>query len=115
MSDDMEGKLHDPEKGEGHEEDEEEGEEEEEELERQMGEVDGEETEKLDEQMWGSDEEEEQDSEVHVVDNILTCVLALNCLKTCNIQDAQSSNLGAILNFINLLASFVFSVLGKKE
>ena len=66
MSDDLEGKLHDLEKCEDDEEDEKEGEDEEE-LDRQMGEVDEKETEKLDEQMWGSDDEEEgSDNEVRV-------------------------------------------------
>ena len=66
MSDDLEGKLHDLEKGEGDEEEEEE-ENEEEELDKQMGEVDEQDTEKLDEQMWGSDDEEGPDSEVTIM------------------------------------------------
>lgn len=63
MSDDFEGRVQDLEAA-----DQEErwnGEEErEEELDKQMGEVDGDDTDKLDEQMWGSDEEQGEEQGV---------------------------------------------------
>lgn len=56
MSDDFEGRVHDLEAAD--QEERSDGEEEkEEELDKQMGEVDGDDTDKLDEQMWGSDGE----------------------------------------------------------
>ncbi|XP_062616180.1 midasin-like, partial [Saccostrea cucullata] len=58
MSDDFEGKVHDLEAADQEERSDEEDDGKEEELDRQMGEVDGNDTEKLDDQMWGSDEEE---------------------------------------------------------
>ena len=63
MSENFDGALHDVEAGDN-EENEKSDEENEEELDvdKQMGEVDGQETEKLDEKMWGdSDDEEEQE------------------------------------------------------
>lgn len=60
MSDDIEGKLHDLEPQEGENEDDDEGDDNEEEMDKQMGDVDGPDSDKLDEQMWGSDEETEQ-------------------------------------------------------
>lgn len=59
MSDDFEGKVHDLEAADQEERSDGENEDQEDELDRQMGEVDGDDTEKLDDQMWGSDEEEE--------------------------------------------------------
>lgn len=57
MSDDFEGRVQDLEAAD--QEERSDGEEErEEELDKQMGEVDGDDTDKLDEQMWGSDEEQ---------------------------------------------------------
>ena len=65
MSDDMDGKLHDLEpQGEG-EEEEEEGDDNE--IDKQMGDVDEQGGDKLDEQMWGSDEEEEQEQDKEVI------------------------------------------------
>lgn len=56
MSDDFEGRVQDLEVAD--QEERSDGEEErEEELDKQMGEVDGDDIDKLDEQMWGSDEE----------------------------------------------------------
>ena len=63
MSENFDGALHDVEAGDN-EENEKSGEENEEEpdVDKQMGEVDGQETEKLDEKMWGdSDDDEEQE------------------------------------------------------
>lgn len=63
MSDDFEGRVHDLEAAE--QEERSDGEEEkEEELDKQMGEVDGDDTDKLDEQMWGSDEEQGEEQGV---------------------------------------------------
>uniref|UniRef100_A0A8W8MR76 Midasin n=1 Tax=Magallana gigas TaxID=29159 RepID=A0A8W8MR76_MAGGI len=60
MSDDFEGRVQDLEAAD--QEERSDGEEErEEELDKQMGEVDGDDTDKLDEQMWGSDEEQEEE------------------------------------------------------
>lgn len=57
MSDDFEGRVQDLEVAD--QEERSDGEEErEEELDKQMGEVDGDDIDKLDEQMWGSDEEQ---------------------------------------------------------
>lgn len=67
MSDNFDGALHDMEGGE--EEDDEKSEdenEEENELDKLMGEVDGQEAEKLDEKMWG-DSDDEDDQEVQLV------------------------------------------------
>ena len=67
MSENFDGALHDLEVGEDQDDEKSEDENEEEnELDKQMGEVDGQEAEKLDEKMWGdSDEEDEQ--EVYLV------------------------------------------------
>lgn len=60
MSDDFEGRVQDLEVAD--QEERSDGEEErEEELDKQMGEVDGDDIDKLDEQMWGSDEEQEEE------------------------------------------------------
>ena len=63
MSENFDGALHDLEAGEDQDDEKSEDENEEEnELDKQMGEVDGQEAEKLDEKMWGdSDEEDEQE------------------------------------------------------
>ena len=63
MSENFEGALHDVETGEeGENENSEEENEDESEVDKQMGEVDGQDTEKLDEMMWGdSDEEDEKE------------------------------------------------------
>ncbi|XP_061171072.1 midasin-like [Saccostrea echinata] len=61
MPDNFEGKVHDLEAADQEERSDEEDDGKEEELDRQMGEVDGNDTEKLDDQMWGSDEEEGED------------------------------------------------------
>ena len=59
MSEDFEGKMQDMEQGNAEEEEEEQQGEEEQEMDKQMGDLQGEgETEKLDEQLWGSDGEE---------------------------------------------------------
>ena len=62
MSENFEGALHDAETGDQEDDETSEDENEKEnELDKQMGDVDGHETEKLDEKMWGdSDDEEEQ-------------------------------------------------------
>lgn len=63
MSDDFEGRVHDLEAAD--QEERLDGEEEkEEELDKQMGEVDGDDTDKLDEQMWGSDGEQGEEQGV---------------------------------------------------
>lgn len=63
MSDDFEGRVHDLEAAD--QEERSDGEEEkEEELDKQMGEVDGDDTDKLDEQMWGSDGEQGEEQGV---------------------------------------------------
>lgn len=63
MSDDFEGRVQDLEAADKEERSD--GEEErEEELDKQMGEVDGDDTDKLDEQMWGSDEEQGEEQGV---------------------------------------------------
>lgn len=63
MSDDFEGRVHDLEAAD--QEERSDGEEEkEEELDKQMGEVDGDDTDKLDEQMWGSDVEQGEEQGV---------------------------------------------------
>lgn len=63
MSDDFEGRVQDLEAAD--QEERLDGEEErEEELDKQMGEVDGDDTDKLDEQMWGSDEEQGEEQGV---------------------------------------------------
>lgn len=63
MSDDFEVRVQDLEAAD--QEERSDGEEErEEELDKQMGEVDGDDTDKLDEQMWGSDEEQEEEQGV---------------------------------------------------
>ncbi|XP_070579649.1 LOW QUALITY PROTEIN: midasin-like [Ptychodera flava] len=62
MSDDFEGKLHDVEKTERDEGSEGESEDDENELDKQMGDV-GDENEKLDERMWGSDDEDDGDGD----------------------------------------------------
>lgn len=63
MSDDFEGRVQDLEAAD--QEERSDGEEErEEELDKQMGEVDGDDTDKLDEQMWGSDEEQGEEQGV---------------------------------------------------
>lgn len=60
MFDDFEGRVQDLEVAD--QEERSDGEEErEEELDKQMGEVDGDDIDKLDEQMWGSDEEQEEE------------------------------------------------------
>lgn len=63
MSVNFDGALHDVEAGENEENEKSDEENEEEpDVDKQMGEVDGQETEKLDEKMWGdSDDEEEQE------------------------------------------------------
>lgn len=63
MSENFDGALHDLEAGDNEEiEKSDEENEEEPDVDKQMGEVDGQETEKLDEKMWGdSDDEEEQE------------------------------------------------------
>ncbi|XP_070550886.1 midasin-like [Ptychodera flava] len=62
MSDDFEGKLHDVEKTEQDEGSEGESEDDENELDKQMGDV-GDENEKLDDRMWGSDDEDDGDGD----------------------------------------------------
>ena len=63
MSENFDGALHDVETGDNEENEKSDEENEEEpDVDKQMGEVDGQETEKLDEKMWGdSDDEEEQE------------------------------------------------------
>lgn len=63
MSENFDGALHDVEAGDNEENEKSDEENEEEpDVDKQMGEVDGQETEKLDEKMWGdSDDEEEQE------------------------------------------------------
>lgn len=63
MSENFDGALHDVEAGDNEESEKSDEENEEEpDVDKQMGEVDGQETEKLDEKMWGdSDDEEEQE------------------------------------------------------
>ena len=64
MSENFEGALYDVEAGEEEDDENSDGENEEEnDVDKQMGEVDGQETEKLDEKMWG-DSDEEDDKEV---------------------------------------------------
>lgn len=62
MSEDFDGALHDlePEEGEAEEESDKE-EEQEPELDKKMGEVDGEESEKLDTKLWGDSDDEERE------------------------------------------------------
>jgi midasin (ATPase involved in ribosome maturation) len=64
MSEDFEGKTHDLEDADREERSDGEDEGQEEELDKQMGDVDGDDREKLDDQMWGSDEEEGEDQGV---------------------------------------------------
>lgn len=65
MSDDFEGRVQDLEVAD--QEERSDGEEErEEELDKQMGEVDGDDIDKLDEQMWGSDEEQGEEQGVRL-------------------------------------------------
>lgn len=64
MSEDFEGKAQDLEDADKEEKSDGEEEGKEEELDKQMGEVDGSDREKLDDQMWGSDEEEGEDQGV---------------------------------------------------
>ncbi|XP_078617566.1 midasin-like [Branchiostoma floridae x Branchiostoma japonicum] len=61
MSDDFDGKMHNLEPEEGENSDSEEEETNENELDKQMGDVDGEGAEKLDEKLWGDDMEEEEE------------------------------------------------------
>ncbi|XP_035663677.1 midasin-like [Branchiostoma floridae] len=61
MSDDFDGKMHNLEPEEGENSDSEEDETNENELDKQMGDVDGEGAEKLDEKLWGDDMEEEEE------------------------------------------------------
>nr|XP_054753036.1 midasin-like isoform X1 [Lytechinus pictus] len=61
MSEDFEGKLHDQEQTEGDQENDDKDEDGKEELDKQMGDVDGPESDKLDERMWGDEEEEEEE------------------------------------------------------
>ena len=63
MSENFDGALHDAEAGDNEENEKSDEENEEEpDVDKQMGEVDGQESEKLDEKMWGdSDDEEEQE------------------------------------------------------
>ena len=62
MSENFDGALHDVDAEERPEsEGSEEGEEDEPDLDKQMGEVDGQDTEKLDEKMWGDSEDEENE------------------------------------------------------
>lgn len=71
MSDDFEGRVQDLEVAD--QEERSDGEEErEEELDKQMGEVDGDDIDKLDEQMWGSDEEqgEEQGVRLQIIQRV---------------------------------------------
>ncbi|XP_078699924.1 midasin-like [Branchiostoma floridae x Branchiostoma belcheri] len=63
MSDDFDGKMHNLEAEEGENSDSEEDEANENELDKQMGDVDGEGAEKLDEKLWGDDMEEEEQPE----------------------------------------------------
>ncbi|KAI8498711.1 AAA ATPase midasin, partial [Branchiostoma belcheri] len=63
MSDDFDGKMHNLEAEEGENSDSEEDEADENELDKQMGDVDGEGAEKLDEKLWGDDMEEEEQPE----------------------------------------------------
>ncbi|XP_044531325.1 midasin [Gracilinanus agilis] len=62
MSEDFDGKMHDGEL-EKQEEDDEKSNNENEELDKQMGDLNGEQAEKLDERLWGDDEEEEEEDE----------------------------------------------------
>jgi midasin len=59
MSEDMDGQLQDLAEGDKQQDSEEEGGEEQEELDKQMGDVDGDTEDKLDERLWGSEDEEE--------------------------------------------------------
>lgn len=62
MSENFEGALHDLEAGKEEDEENEEGNGDEDDVDKQMGEVDGQDTEKLDEKIWGdSDDEEEKE------------------------------------------------------
>ena len=62
MSENFEGALHDVEAGKEEGEENEEGNGDEDDVDKQMGEVDGQDTEKLDEKVWGdSDDEEEKE------------------------------------------------------
>ena len=62
MSENFEGALHDVEGGEEENENSEEENGDEDDVDKQMGEVDGQDTEKLDEKMWGdSDDEDEKE------------------------------------------------------
>lgn len=62
MSENFEGTLHDVEAGKEEDEENEEGNGDEDDVDKQMGEVDGQDTEKLDEKIWGdSDDEEEKE------------------------------------------------------
>lgn len=63
MSEDFDGKLHDLEPNDNSES--EEDKDVQEELDKQMGDVDGTDADKLDEQLWGSDEEATSDAEVN--------------------------------------------------
>ena len=78
MSENFEGALHDVETGEEREnENSEEENEDESEVDKQMGEVDGQDTEKLDEKIWGdSDEEDEKEVDrKKQIDRIKSCSL----------------------------------------
>ncbi|XP_076466261.1 midasin-like [Babylonia areolata] len=61
MSEDFEAKPQDMEPVEGENDDEENEDKEDDDMEKQMGEVDGPESDRLDDQMWGSDEEEDKE------------------------------------------------------
>ena len=61
MSENFDAALHDVEAGENEENEKSDGEDEgEPDVDKQMGEVDGQETEKLDEKMWGDSDDEEE-------------------------------------------------------
>nr|KAG5703289.1 hypothetical protein BaRGS_025531 [Batillaria attramentaria] len=63
MSDDFDAKLQDLEPVEGDDDDEKDNKEEDEDMDKQMGEVEGPDSDRLDDQMWGSDEEDESKEE----------------------------------------------------
>ncbi len=66
MSEDMGGKLHDAETGEGKEEESDSESLDENEIDKEMGELGEADADKLDEQLWGSDQEEEEEEKKEV-------------------------------------------------
>lgn len=82
MSENFEGALHDVEVGEEDNEKSDEENEDEPDVDKQMGEVDGQETEKLDEKMWGdSDDEEEKEVQLFMLSYEILEKVPKSCLR----------------------------------